>query len=290
MDKSSHPPQEPPAAAAATISSNDKSIDKNTTATTPTTTTTSDTNSNSKNSGSSRKCKGKGGPDNAPQLQPYLPTLFIFPFPFFSTSCRAFPQSSSATVSLSSSHSQHRLPLSVQHPHSFSLSLSPPIVHRLPISPTQAFLYISALLSALSGSPCLSPSSLRHHCSSLHGLIIQPPQPQICTLPVRSVLRPHGRIGVHLSQSFDRKKMAGAFTGEVLAITVVRISLALPPNRSFWSSCYSSVILSAQESQKGRRQSLPKKAHRAKERAYLRPLVADVAVVAKCHLSALYET
>ncbi|KAJ6322606.1 hypothetical protein OIU77_012444 [Salix suchowensis] len=64
MDKSSHPPQEPPAAAAATISSNDKSIDKNTTATTPTTTTTSDTNSNSKNSGSSRKCKGKGGPDN----------------------------------------------------------------------------------------------------------------------------------------------------------------------------------------------------------------------------------
>ncbi|KAJ6317813.1 hypothetical protein OIU76_013372 [Salix suchowensis] len=64
MDKSSHPPQEPPAAAAATISSNDKSIDKNTTAITPTTTTTSDTNSNSKNSGSSRKCKGKGGPDN----------------------------------------------------------------------------------------------------------------------------------------------------------------------------------------------------------------------------------
>ncbi|KAG5239980.1 GLUCOSE INSENSITIVE family protein [Salix suchowensis] len=64
MDKSSHPPQEPPAAAAATISSNDKSIDKNTTATTPTTTTTSDTNSNSKNSGSSMKCKGKGGPDN----------------------------------------------------------------------------------------------------------------------------------------------------------------------------------------------------------------------------------
>ncbi|KAJ6399230.1 hypothetical protein OIU77_019892 [Salix suchowensis] len=109
-------------------------------------------------------------------------------------------------VSLSSSHSQHRLPLSVQHPHSFSLSLSPPIVHRLPISPTQPFLYISALLSALSGSPCLSPSSPRHHCSSLHSLKY--------ALSLSDLCSGAGHMEELVSQSFDRKKMAGAFTGE----------------------------------------------------------------------------
>ena len=64
MDNSSHPPQEPTGTTATKISSNEKNIDNNTTATTPTTTTTSDTNSNINSSGSSRKCKGKGGPDN----------------------------------------------------------------------------------------------------------------------------------------------------------------------------------------------------------------------------------
>ncbi|CAK7325893.1 unnamed protein product [Dovyalis caffra] len=67
MDNSSlsHPPQER-TITTTTISSNDKSTDNNTTATTPTTATTSDKNSNnnSSGSGSSRKCKGKGGPDN----------------------------------------------------------------------------------------------------------------------------------------------------------------------------------------------------------------------------------
>ncbi|KAJ6432490.1 hypothetical protein OIU84_019681 [Salix udensis] len=66
MDNSSlsHPPQEPTTTTTTTIPSNDKSTDNITTATTPTTATTSDTNSNNSSSGCSRKCKGKGGPDN----------------------------------------------------------------------------------------------------------------------------------------------------------------------------------------------------------------------------------
>jgi len=65
MDNSSlsHPPQEP-TTTTTKLSSNEKSTDNNTTATTPTTATTSDTNSNNNSSGNSRKCKGKGGPDN----------------------------------------------------------------------------------------------------------------------------------------------------------------------------------------------------------------------------------
>ncbi|KAJ6357530.1 hypothetical protein OIU78_005390 [Salix suchowensis] len=58
----SHPPLEP--TITITIPSNDKSTDNITTATTPTTATTSDTNSNNSSGGCSRKCKGKGGPDN----------------------------------------------------------------------------------------------------------------------------------------------------------------------------------------------------------------------------------
>ncbi|KAJ6311928.1 hypothetical protein OIU77_013639 [Salix suchowensis] len=58
----SHPPLEP--TTTITIPSNDKSTDNITTATTPTTATTSDTNSNNSSGGCSRKCKGKGGPDN----------------------------------------------------------------------------------------------------------------------------------------------------------------------------------------------------------------------------------
>ncbi|KAJ6772594.1 ETHYLENE-RESPONSIVE TRANSCRIPTION FACTOR ABI4 [Salix koriyanagi] len=62
----SHPPLEPTTTTTTTITipSNDKSTDNITTATTPTTAITSDTNSNNSSGGCSRKCKGKGGPDN----------------------------------------------------------------------------------------------------------------------------------------------------------------------------------------------------------------------------------